>query len=958
MGVPGLWEIVKQTGQSHSLAHLTVVEGFESNHSGRRAYRIGIDASIWYSHAASSKGGENPELRLLFYRLHSFAKLPILPLFVFDGPQRPKNKRGSKKGKSGLHRLTTGFQKLLDIFGMEWRLALGEAEAELAELNKRRVIDAILTDDVDALVFGAETIIRNQSLGLPASQSHPALNSKGKTSGHHVMIYTAEGIRTSPGVSLNRAGLILIALLSGGDYHGGCNKFGPVIALALARCGFGDQLVDIYESSGDQLHARLAQWREAVNQELHTNSRGYLNARQPRLVVPPDFPPMDVMRNYVHPIISDEPRHALRDRGNINLPRLAAFCEAHFGEWGFESTIIQRFRNVTWAAAMMQLLRRAALDVDKMEVEKRHRDGRRDTFIRQPLNPRPQDAVGFPVSTIKTRLGDSKNTDRIGSAFVNRGPHHAPGKEDLNPLRMKVVSSREHISTDQILEYRVEFTPSLFVAMARTGILGKRGRAPSPPPEPIDDDPFNVGLGPSSHKKRTSSKPPPDPDSRMRLWLPACMIRQVFPQLADAFEEASAQKKAPGSRESRYRKTSEYADVGDTEDEDDHMADFAPSPPFPIPGPSLDLGTRDTSLSVAPESSGQFRDTSICHDPIAKSPFLFTFPDSDDPDMLYLEDGLPFPAAPRTPRLEQLCDHTNIFVDPPHGTPTSSAPRPNARSSGRNADLGPFPGPSIGNKPTRRRSSTRQRTKNSSSEEVHSRRSDPPASMSRTRHRDDLFDSLFAQTMGCATGRKSNKRAGPKAPRVMSNKHQNKQRQRLPQQTEEPGLDIEDSLDEELIAPSTSNFGRSAVLNESFAQTPGIYNQDKTAKRPHPRTTTAVPTQEPPAKRRRGPMAFPDVRSSTTPAVDPKTHYNEAVPTPYNKSQSQYTGGVIEIDSDSDEPSSPAFSSTSISALNINTQTSARVGHGWKQDKYYYPSSQESNLLSDVDVFFDLTRSQ
>ena len=43
-----------------------------------------------------------------------------------------------------------------------WRLLLqapGEAEAELAQLNKLGIIDAVLTDDGDALVFGAETVI-------------------------------------------------------------------------------------------------------------------------------------------------------------------------------------------------------------------------------------------------------------------------------------------------------------------------------------------------------------------------------------------------------------------------------------------------------------------------------------------------------------------------------------------------------------------------------------------------------------------------------------------------------------------------------------------------------------------------------------------------------------------------------------------------------------------------------
>jgi hypothetical protein len=48
MGVQGLWNALNKAGQSRSLAHLAVVDGFEGNKSGKRAYRVGIDASIWY----------------------------------------------------------------------------------------------------------------------------------------------------------------------------------------------------------------------------------------------------------------------------------------------------------------------------------------------------------------------------------------------------------------------------------------------------------------------------------------------------------------------------------------------------------------------------------------------------------------------------------------------------------------------------------------------------------------------------------------------------------------------------------------------------------------------------------------------------------------------------------------------------------------------------------------------
>lgn len=100
---------------------------------------------------------------------------PFLPLFVFDGPKRPSVKRG-KRVSGNNHWLTTGMKNIIEAFGFEWRTvsngylrgsikanlyqAPGEAEAELAYLNRIGAIDAVLSDDVDNFLFGATMVIR------------------------------------------------------------------------------------------------------------------------------------------------------------------------------------------------------------------------------------------------------------------------------------------------------------------------------------------------------------------------------------------------------------------------------------------------------------------------------------------------------------------------------------------------------------------------------------------------------------------------------------------------------------------------------------------------------------------------------------------------------------------------------------------------------------------------------
>lgn len=97
-------------------------QGFENNTSEIRGLRVGIDASIWFFHAENSTdAGSNPELRLLAFRCFKLLDAGVVPLFVFDGPERPDVKRGSKKGKRGSHWIRKDFITMLECFGMEWR---------------------------------------------------------------------------------------------------------------------------------------------------------------------------------------------------------------------------------------------------------------------------------------------------------------------------------------------------------------------------------------------------------------------------------------------------------------------------------------------------------------------------------------------------------------------------------------------------------------------------------------------------------------------------------------------------------------------------------------------------------------------------------------------------------------------------------------------------------------------
>ena len=60
--------------------------------------------------------GENPELRTLFHRLARLLQMCIIPVFVFDGPDRPHRKR-EKKVSTKPHWLTSRFKEFIEAFG-------------------------------------------------------------------------------------------------------------------------------------------------------------------------------------------------------------------------------------------------------------------------------------------------------------------------------------------------------------------------------------------------------------------------------------------------------------------------------------------------------------------------------------------------------------------------------------------------------------------------------------------------------------------------------------------------------------------------------------------------------------------------------------------------------------------------------------------------------------------------
>jgi Holliday junction resolvase YEN1 len=152
----------------------------------------------------------------------------VQPLFVFDGSRKPTFKRNKRSGHNAGSLSNVLTKQVLKLFGFPFHIAPGEAEAECALLQREGIVDAVLSEDVDTLMFGCGLTLRNWS----------SEGSRGNHPPTHVSMYDAKV--TKEGKSgLDREGMILIAMMSGGDYITSCPSWFWKITMSTFALRYG-----------------------------------------------------------------------------------------------------------------------------------------------------------------------------------------------------------------------------------------------------------------------------------------------------------------------------------------------------------------------------------------------------------------------------------------------------------------------------------------------------------------------------------------------------------------------------------------------------------------------------------------------------------------------------------------------------------------------------------------------
>ena len=371
---------------------------------------------------------------------------------------------------------------------------------------------------------------------LTGNSAHPVKNTAGKDDDEHTYVYKAEDIASHKDIDLTVGGLILIGLLRGGDYDPeGLPSCGPKVAHALAKCGFGDSLLTAARTlPQDDLPAFLSNWRHEVCQELKTNARGFLDSKKAKLAqsFPDTFPNIEILLLYTNPLTSEKSSRSKNIsylwNTEPNLSELANLCERKF-EWGVKEIIVKRFRTVMWSPIVLRILRRAILDEDERQSKAE------DQTASLTSTPKKQRGSGKPNPP---GTPSSKITKYFSSLNIA-----SDDEDDEETLIVKIHSKRSHASTDEIPEYRLEINPTQLVRLTESGIQGCRQLPGSSSANLSEDDSDDDPSDSEKPKKNGPAKPPPEPHSHLRVWMPSSMVRLVEPRLVDDFETKEEKKR-------------------------------------------------------------------------------------------------------------------------------------------------------------------------------------------------------------------------------------------------------------------------------------------------------------------------------------------------------------------------------------------------------------------------------
>lgn len=279
----------------------TNMESFD-NDDNKKNQEFLLYEKIDQNDLINTSENENLDHELLKKKLNeSNASFTQNVLFSVSDQQLLQEKLAKEKRRSETvtQSMINDIQELLKIFGIPYLIAPQEAEAQCAELYKLNLINGIITDDSDCLLFGGEVVYKN------------VFNQK-----NFVECYTLKDIKKK--LSLNRDNLIDMAFLLGCDYTDGVKGIGVVTASKILK--EFRTLIDFKIWVNDVLNLKYSN-----NNNDFTLLKKFLYKKiiNGKLFLSESFPSEKVYNAYKLPKVDSEKSEFVW--GNLNINRIRSF---------------------------------------------------------------------------------------------------------------------------------------------------------------------------------------------------------------------------------------------------------------------------------------------------------------------------------------------------------------------------------------------------------------------------------------------------------------------------------------------------------------------------------------------------------------------------------------------------------------------------------------------------------
>jgi flap endonuclease GEN len=259
MTVSSLWKVLNMAncGQPVGVDEITTNPSSNNQSGIVRPHTLAVDLSIWICESLTTFGMNeqhaNPVLHLVFTRTMKLLNLGLGLIFVVEGKQRiqqsskailSKHDKTSPIESFRKRRSGTAFwkacrdsQQLLELLGVPVVRAKCEGEALCALLNARGIVDGVISNDGDCLLFGARVVYTkysNENLDNRRVMRYD-LNSL-YTSVHPPNDEPDTSNGTIERLKFSRYDLIAFAILTGSDLAGnGMEKVGYKKAIRFLR---------------------------------------------------------------------------------------------------------------------------------------------------------------------------------------------------------------------------------------------------------------------------------------------------------------------------------------------------------------------------------------------------------------------------------------------------------------------------------------------------------------------------------------------------------------------------------------------------------------------------------------------------------------------------------------------------------------------------------------------------